>query len=335
VLPGSDGGNRLKICIRGARGSIPTPISSAEVAEKIADVLWSAQGRTFSSKEEVTEYLRSLPLLRTGTVGGNTACIEVRQGEEPVILDAGSGIRPLGMDLMNGPCGKGKAVVHLLMNHTHWDHMIGFPFFQPAYVRGNRIIIYGVHDELRKRFEIQQNPLHFPVPLSAMPAEIEFKQIREGEAFEIGSLRICTKELHHPGKAYAYRIEDDTGSFVYATDGEYQNLGQAAMKPHLDFFRNADILIFDSQYTFHETMLKEDWGHSSPIIGLDIAVAAGVRHLLMFHHEPANRDKRILDLLEETRRYCRHAHPQTRCAVNLAYEGIVLDPSEEPVEIAF
>ncbi len=335
LLPGLDGENRLKICIRGARGSIPTPISSAEIAEKIADVLWTTQGRAFAGKEEVMEYLRSLPLMQTGTVGGNTACIEVRQGEEPVVLDAGTGIRSLGSDLMKGPCGKGKGVVHLFMSHTHWDHIIGFPFFQPAYVRGNRIIVYGVHDELQKRFEIQQNPLYFPVPLSAMPAEIEFRQIREGESFAIGSLRIRTMELHHPGKAYAYRIEDDTGSFVYATDGEYKDLSQAMMRPCLDFFRDADILIFDSQYTFHETMLKEAWGHSSSIIGMDIAVAAGVRHFLMFHHEPANQDKRILNLLEETRRYCRHAHPQARCVVNLACEGIVLDPSEPPMEIAF
>ncbi|MFH1742688.1 MAG: MBL fold metallo-hydrolase, partial [bacterium] len=329
------GENPLKICIWGARGSIPTPQSSAEVAEKITDVLWSAQGRAFSDKDAAAQYVSSLPMLQTGTVGGNTACVEVRKGDDLLILDAGSGIRPLGLKLMQGPCGKGKGVVHLLMNHTHWDHMIGFPFFAPAYVPGNRIIIYGVHDRLRERFEIQQNPLHFPVPLDAMPSEKIFKNIQEGEPFSIGSLKIRTKELKHPGKAYAYRIEDETGSFVYATDAEYQNLGRDAMQPFMEFFSGADILIFDSQYTFHEAMQKEDWGHSSSLIGVDIAIDAGVRHFLMFHHEPTYKDKKIADLLSETRRYRRQAHPDVPLTINLAYEGMCLDPSEDPVELNF
>ncbi|MFH1739104.1 MAG: MBL fold metallo-hydrolase, partial [bacterium] len=98
----------MKICIWGARGSIPTPLSSAEIAEKITAVLWSAQGRAFSDKHAVAEYVSSLPMLQSGTVGGNTACIEVRNGNDLLILDAGSGIRPLGLKLMQGPCGKGK-----------------------------------------------------------------------------------------------------------------------------------------------------------------------------------------------------------------------------------
>jgi len=325
----------LKVCIRGSRGSLPTPLSSDEVAEKIADVLWGVQGLTFSGREEVEEYLKTLPLLERGTVSGNTSCVEVQHPGDPVILDAGSGIRPLGQRLMEGPCGQGKGTIHLLMNHTHWDHVNGFPFFAPAYVPGNRIIIYGVHEKLRERFDIQQNPLHFPVPLSAMPAEMIFKNIKEGETYEVGDLRFRTKCLVHPGESYAYRIEDDSGSFVYATDCEYKNLGKPAMEPFLEFYRNADILIFDAQYTFQEALLKEDWGHSSSLIGVDIAVQAGVKQLLMFHHDPAYDDKKIGDLLEKTRRYLKHTHHDANCVVNLAFEGMCYDPAEEPVEIRF
>lgn len=325
----------MKICIWGPRGSIPTPLSSAEITEKIIEVVWSVQGRAFSNREAVACHVRSLPLLQVGTVGGSTPCVEVRSNDDLVILDAGSGIRKLGLKLMQGPCGKGRGVVHLLMSHTHWDHMIGFPFFAPAYVPGNRIIVYGVHDRLHERFEIQQNPLHYPVPLDAMPAEKVFKNIREGEAFRIGALRVTTKELEHPGKCYAYRIEDETGCLVYATDCEHKEFSQKALKPFLDFYRGADILIFDSQYTFQEAMLKEDWGHSSSLIGVDIAVEAGVRHLLMFHHEPTYDDEKIADLLHKTRRYFQHTHPEAGVIINVAYEGMCLDTAEDPVEINF
>ena len=325
----------MKVCIWGSRGSLPTPLTSEEIAEKIADVLWEARDRTFSDRNEIDRHLSSLPLLQAGTVSGNTSCLEVRHAGDPVILDAGSGIRPLGQRLMEGPCGQGKGVVHLLMNHTHWDHVNGFPFFAPAYVPGNKIIIYGVHDKLRERFELQQNPLHFPVPLDAMPAEKVFRNLQEGETFEIGDLRITTKSLVHPGKSYAYRIEDGAGSFVYATDCEYKNLGKPSMEPFLEFYRDADILVFDAQYTFQEALLKEDWGHSSSLIGVDIAVQAGVKQLLMFHHDPAYDDKKIGDLLDKTRRYLRHTHRETKCIVNLAFEGMCFDPADDPVEIDF
>jgi phosphoribosyl 1,2-cyclic phosphodiesterase len=324
----------LKVYIWGARGSIPTPPSSAEITEKIIGVLWSAQGQAFSDREAVARHVHSLPLLQVGTVGGNTPCVEVRSGDDFVILDAGSGIRPLGLKLMEGPCGKGGGVVHLLMSHTHWDHMTGFPFFAPAYVPGNKIIVYGLHDRLPERFEIQQNPLHCPVPLDVMPAEKVFKTVQEGEAFQIGVLRITSKELGHPGKSYSFRIEDETGCVVYATDCEHRNLSQDTMRPFLEFYRDADVLIYDSQYTFQEAMLKEDWGHSSSLIGVDIAVAAGIRHLLMFHHEPGYDDKNIADLVERTRRYCQHTHGG-KCIVNVAYEGMCIDTTEEPTEINF
>ncbi|MGB5920670.1 MAG: MBL fold metallo-hydrolase, partial [Syntrophobacteria bacterium] len=157
----------MKVKFWGVRGSLPAPIPPTEIENKIVQALGGASGVDLDDIEAIENYVRALPFYQRTTTGGNTSCVEVCGDNTKIILDAGSGIRQLGIELMQGPCGKGKGTVHLLISHTHWDHIMGFPFFTPAYAAGNQVLIYGRHPRIKERFQDQHHPDHFPVSLEA------------------------------------------------------------------------------------------------------------------------------------------------------------------------
>ncbi len=315
----------MKVRMWGTRGSIPSPIRPAEIEKKIYRALLDMPDIDTSDPEAVWAYVRSLPPLVRSTAGGNTACVEVRAGEHLLILDAGSGLYPLGRELMEGPCGRGTCTLHLLISHLHWDHIHGFPMFSPAFVPGNRIIIYGSHDDLRRAFEMQQCPITWPISLEAMQADISFVHIPTGSSFQIGDVRIATIRNAHPGGSYSFRIEHRHSVLVYATDAEYKELDDASVQPYIEFFRNADALIFDAQYTLKESWKKEDWGHSSAMIGVDLARAAGIKRLLLFHHDPTYSDDDLENIRRTALAYQAQDPTLPTCEVIVAYEGMELE----------
>jgi len=314
----------MKIKIWGVRGSIPSPLKPQDIEEKIYQAILGLPPIDTKDPEAVRAYMNSLPFLLRGTAGGNTSCVEVQAGEEIIIIDAGSGIRELSTELMKGPCGRGEGVVHLLFTHCHWDHIQGFPFFAPAFVPGNRIRIYSIHD-LEMVLRDQQRFINWPVSLDYMQATFEFISLKPGEPFSIGDLAINTIENHHPGQAYAYRFEDGYSIFVHASDSEYEQLNEVSLRPYIDFFSNADVLIFDAQFTQKEVWEKVGWGHSSSLIGADLASRAGVKNLILFHHDPTYSDAQLQDILATTRAYQEQNPSRPSCEIIVAYEGLTLD----------
>ncbi|MDM8527095.1 tetratricopeptide repeat protein [Anaerolineales bacterium HSG24] len=315
----------MKITIWGARGSIPSPLKPEEVKEKIYKAVLGAANVNLKDPQAVRLYVDSLPALQNGTAGGNTTCVEIQANNQTFIIDAGSGIRELGLKLMEGPCGRGKGVLHLLFSHAHWDHIQGFPFFRPAFVPGNKIYIYSIHD-LETVLAEQQKFITFPVPLHYMQATREFIDIKPSEQFYIDDVKINTIETVHPGKAYAFRFDDEYSTFVFASDAEYKNLDQEHLQPYIDFFRNADALIFDTQFTLGEALEKVDWGHSSALIGADMARAAGAKKLLLFHHDPTYSDVTLEEIQESTINYqAQNPAAGPICDVVVAHEGLTID----------
>jgi len=312
----------MKIRIWGTRGSIPAPLSSSQIEAKICQAILAMPQINTQDPEAVRAYVSKLHPMERGTAGGNTSCIEVQADEQTFVVDAGSGLYPLGLELMRGPFGKGQGTLHLFISHTHWDHIQGFPMFSPAFVPGNRIFIYGAHD-LQKAFEIQQNPLTWPVTLEYMSADIEFVQFQPGEPLHIGKVRVDTLKNAHPGDAYSYRFEDQHSVFVYASDAEYKELEDDFVDPHVSFFRNADALIFDAMYTLQEAWIKEDWGHSSAMIGVDLAQAAGVKRLILFHHDPSYTDAQIGEIYKTALAYQKQRAFTFETVV--AFEGMTFD----------
>ena len=214
--------------------------------------------------------------------------------------------------------------MHLFISHTHWDHIMGFPFFAPAFVPGNRVFVYGLHENLEERMTRQQMPEHFPVPLESMGADIEFVRLEEDEVVHLGPMRVRRKALNHPGRSFGYRVEEEDASLIYASDVEFKDTtDEQVMGRYRDFFRNGDALIFDAQYTLSESFAKEDWGHSSAFIGVDLATEAGIRNLILFHHEPTYDDGKIeYEVLRASREYLIRLHPDAELEVIAAYEGL-------------
>lgn len=265
----------------------------------------------------------SIPTPGAGTVrfGGNTSCVELRAGGQHIIFDAGSGIRPLGLALL----AEGRDLeLTLLLTHTHWDHIQGFPFFVPAYQARHRIHILGYEGsmlDLQATLEGQMENPYFPVSLAQMPGNIVIKEIASRE-FELGPLKVRTCQTKHPGMTVGYRVETAHGVVCYVPDHE-SSPGEAAGAVG-ELIAGADILMLDAQYTAEEYPSKKGWGHGCLDDVVRVAREAGVKRLFLFHHDPMHDDSFIERMLARARSL---AGPTME--VDAAREGecVVLSPA--------
>ncbi|MCS6914046.1 MAG: MBL fold metallo-hydrolase [Myxococcales bacterium] len=264
--------------------------------------------------------------------GGNTSCVEVRL-EDPqaprIILDAGTGLRRLGKEMMQEAFGRGAGEAHLLVTHTHWDHIQGLPFFAPLYQRGNRFHVYARQrndTHLRAIFATQTENPYFSVPFDAAAAHVQFTELSDHAAFEIGPVRVRCTRLNHPWIAIAYRLDYEGRSLAYVTDTapfrdiliEQQFISQpprpgeplppgdaaklAAMRQGVvALCEGADLVIYDTQFTPEEYATRPHWGHSCPEDAIEIAAEAGAHALVLFHHAPERTDSQIDALLQQHR----------------------------------
>ena len=322
----------MRIKFWGVRGSIPTPLSTEQLNERMYQALAGAPGVDLADPAAIRAYLAGLPPNVRSVVGGNTTCVEVDTGTHTLIIDCGSGLRALGLSLMAREFGRGQGTAHIFLTHAHWDHLQGYPFFAPAYVPGNRLIFYAVNHNPQTWLEHQQvAPMYFPIPPNAMPAEKEFIQLREGETVTLGRTVVSNLSLYHPGTAHAYRFDDGQSRFVFASDGEYKTLTGAHLRRYTDFFADADALVFDAQYSLRDVFLsKADWGHSSAIIGVDIAERARAKRLITFHHDPTHSDEQVYAIAAAAREYARVNQVTPDTLVLVGTEGLELFLGEPP-----
>jgi len=288
--------------IWGACGSLPSPATTPALERKIRRALWAARDQTFESEDDVDRFLESLPLSWRGTYKGNTSCVQIDSGSDEIVLcDAGTGIRDCARALGPSPAPR---TYHIFISHLHWDHIQGFPFFAPVYQPGNRIVFHGGHRDMEKAIRNQMGPPWFPVDCSAFRAEVEFDLIDERSEIQVGGMQVRAIRQEHPGESWGYRFERGGKSIVYSTDSEHGTETNQDHYPFVEFFRDADILIFDGQYTFAQAANeKRHWGHSSHITGVELAARAQARTLVIFHHEPANDDAELESFLEKARQY--------------------------------
>jgi phosphoribosyl 1,2-cyclic phosphodiesterase len=325
----------MKVRFWGARGSIPTPMSEAELQDKIKTALLSAVGVDLTDREAVDRFVERLPSQICTTAGGNTSCIELRAGDAVFILDCGSGMRMLGNELLRGPFGKGNGEAHIFITHTHWDHVQGLPFFNPAYIPGNVLHFHSPYPDLQMRFEDQQREVYFPVPVDYMRSTRTWEVLDPNETVEIAGVTIKLTLLSHPGGSYAYRFEHDGRVFVYATDGEYHRMDTESTAHYVEFFRNADLLVFDAQYSFEQAIdEKRDWGHSTPKMGAELAFRAGVKRLALYHHDPGATDEKLWAAVDEAYHHLVfRSRNSNQSAIHLtqvllAREGLMVDLAE-------
>ncbi len=312
----------MKIKFWGVRGSLATPLSNSDLKGKITAALERGLQAGLAEKGDVDRFFETLPPHIRMTAGGNTTCVEIMAGDTCLIMDGGTGLRPLGIDLLQR-AGRKPVEAHILISHTHWDHICGIPFFNPAFFPENSVIVYGSHPDLESRIRQQQVYEFFPVPLA--PA-LRFVQLdREAglstARFTVDQAAVETIPLNHPGGCYGYRVTHRGKTVVFATDSEYKDPSSEALTPYVNFFKDADAVIFDAQYSMVENVEKEDWGHSNMFTGIDMALEAGVKQLFFTHHDPVNGDAQLWGTLEQAKRYLAVQGSENDLRLELAVEG--------------
>jgi phosphoribosyl 1,2-cyclic phosphodiesterase len=261
----------------------------------------------------------------TVAIGGNTSCVEMRAGDHILVFDGGTGLRLLGDALAK----EMPRTVHLFFSHVHWDHIQGFPFFTPAFVKGNTIHLYGGANTVgtvETALAGQMETPNFPVHLRDLPAALTFNDLHEGEVVELaGGVCVRNASGNHPGGVFAYRVEYQGRSVVYATDTEH---GAVPDPKLVALCKDADVVIYDTMYTPEEYegqggIPKIGWGHSHFVAGVALMKAAGADRYILFHHDPSQND----DAVREKERRTRELYPRSECA----YEGMVLElPAKTP-----
>ena len=317
----------MRVRFWGTRGSIPVATTSAAIKRKLVAALTQAIGRGLDTPARVEAFVeQELDFAVRHTFGGNSSCVQLDPGgDEYVLCDLGSGARAFGNHVLAARGGV-PGVYHVFMSHTHWDHIMGFPFFMPAYIPGNRITIYGCHAWLEEAIRRQHGPPSFPVEFAQFGADVRFVRLEPDRAYDLAGFRVTAKRQHHTGDSYGYRFERDGRVVVYSTDSEHKLDDPAQTQAFAEFFRDADLVIFDAQYSLAEAIsIKEDWGHSSNVVGVELCQLARARHLCMFHYEPTYDDEKIAAVLAETRRFeeiTRGDHP---VQVSAAWDGMEVD----------
>jgi phosphoribosyl 1,2-cyclic phosphodiesterase len=317
----------MQVYFWGTRGSLPVSITAGAIEAKIVKAIRASRARPLDTDAAIEDFVRNeLPFSVRASYGGNTSCVELRGADEYVLCDAGTGLRDFGSAYMKAKAGEQQnlpTVFHLLMSHPHWDHIQGFPFFTPAYLPGHRIHIYGGHADLDSIFVRQQSDPCFPVPLPAMRADIRFHTLEPGGEYDISGMKVTCIRQNHPGDSYGYRFQKDGRIVVYSTDSEHKSVDREERDRFLVFFSDADLLIFDAQYSFLDAVgTKENWGHSSNLLAVEMAVAAGVRRLCLFHNEHTLDDDALDRFLEDTRAYLKILDGSSRLKIDLAYDGL-------------
>ncbi len=284
--------------------------------------LWGTRGSIPVSGGDYTRY------------GGSTPCLELVDGEELVIIDAGTGIRQLGNEVLER---KGRTI-HLVLGHTHWDHILGFPFFAPVYDRDFTIHIYAAQGSRKSTAELFSGMLdhdYFPVRLDEMRAKLVFHNLQDHGPLEIGKMRIHYDFTNHPGPTLGFKIETEAQTFGYVTDNEillgYHGHPNRIDLDHpllnsdrhlIDFFRGCNLLIHEAQYNPQEYVEKVGWGHSSVTNATVLLKYCEVPEWIVTHHDPSHTDEMLEQKIGLHRTILQECNVD--CRVRLAYDGLVL-----------
>ncbi len=299
----------------GADGYITKPINRDTFMQSIGELVtdqiavnyWGVHGTLPVPGEAYNRY------------GGNTPCVSVEVGGEPLyVFDCGSGIKKLSDRVMQTPAERFSC--RIFISHTHWDHINTVPFFAPLYLRGNQIEIFGPYQgdlTIERAISAQMESVYFPVTVREFGARLVFRDLRE-ERLEFGPVRVDTMLLRHPGYCLGYKLTCRGRSVCYITDNELYLPTDARhdaryVERLADFVRGADVLITDTTYRDHEYPSKVDWGHSCVSQVADLAARAEVKRLHLFHHDPDQTDADIDLKLEETRKALAQLGSKVQC----------------------
>jgi phosphoribosyl 1,2-cyclic phosphodiesterase len=320
----------MQVRFWGTRGSLPVAPKAATVRDKIAAALVAANGRRFSGEAEARAFLETeFDFAAAHSYGGATSCVEIDIGEGAfIVCDMGSGLREFGLDSLRRCAQDGHAREwHFFLSHLHWDHIMGFPFFVPAFVPNSKIVVHAGHADAEEALRRQQEEISFPVPFDWLKAQIEFRTLKPGQNYDIGGVAVSVIEQQHSHSSYGYRFRDAAGKVaVYSTDSEHKIDRMEGEADVVAFFEGAELVVCDTMYSLADSVsMKEDWGHSSNIVAIDLCHEAKAKRLALFHHEPTYSDADIERMHKESIRYEELTRGGPPLEVLCAYDGLVVE----------
>lgn len=276
----------------GVRGSCPTPLKPSDVTGKISSALQQITSKDIIDFKSKERFISTLPRHLSSTVGGNTACVEVRlEDNSLLIFDCGTGLRSLNENLITQ--GETISDYHIFMTHFHYDHLIGMPYFAPLYQKSNRITFYSPYAKMEKIIRSFFRKPYHPVPFDAFGSQINFRVMDRG-GINMGSSKIDWIKRNHPDGSIAYKVREGKGTFIFSTDTELEERDFKKTRKNTAFFKEVDLLVIDGQYSLGEAIEKMSWGHSSYSMAIEFALEFDIKRLLIFHHEPMNGDRDLL-----------------------------------------
>ena len=315
----------MRVHFWGTRGSLPVAQTGEAVLRKVSRALVAANGQRFDDEAAARAFAEEeLDFATAHTYGGATTCVELDAGVDAfLVCDMGSGLREFGIDALRRTRAGHAKTYHFFMSHLHWDHIMGFPFFAPAFDPDSRIVIHSGHPDAEQALRRQQEEISFPVAFDWLRARIEFRTLETGRPHAIPGGTATLLEQHHSHTSYGYRFEIGGTTTVFSTDSEHKIDDPDAERAAVAFFAEADLVICDTMYSMADSVtLKEDWGHSSNIVAVDLCHAAKARRLALFHHEPTYSDEDIMRLHTDTIRYEELTRNGSALEVLCAYDGL-------------
>jgi len=309
----------MNINFWGVRGSIPTPLTPSRIKSKISAIIEQISPEDLDSPENRERFLANLPPWLFGTVGGNSPCVSVSFNNlnECIIFDCGSGLREMGLAQINA---KSKINhYHIFLSHFHWDHLQGLPFFGPGYNPSNKLEFYSPVGGLEQILCGQMTAPYFPITLEGMASKKIFHYMED--EFDVCGCKITKKKMNHPGDSYAFCVNQNGKRFIYSTDTELTQNDFINNDENSAFFKDADLLVIDCQYTLGEAIEKYNWGHSAFSLAVDFAANWNIKHMVMFHHDPTYDDHKLYGILQSARWYLERMNIKG-IELTLATEGL-------------
>jgi phosphoribosyl 1,2-cyclic phosphodiesterase len=312
----------MRVIFWGVRGSLPSPQLPIQIKSKISAILERLRPEDIESPESRERFLADLPPWLFGTVGGNSPCVSVNLGsnDELIVFDAGSGLRELGAASTKETQKFVK--YHFFFSHFHWDHIMGLPFFGPAYDPNVQLDFYSPMSVMEQALQGQMKPPYFPVQLESMASKKNFHTL--SAPIKLPGAAVSYRKMNHPGGSYSYKVEDGKHKLIYSTDSELSANDFIRNDENTAFFSDADLLIMDAQYTLGEAIEKYNWGHSAFSLAVDFVANWNIKHMVLFHHDPASDDHKLHNILQSANLYIERINKKS-IKLSLAVEGMEIN----------
>ena len=305
----------------GVRGSCSVCLTPQQIQKKISAVVQRITAEDIKNSDTRERFIARLPKWLFGTVGGNTPCVQfVSDSGKTFILDAGT-----GMKVMSKESALPKDLhYNLFFSHFHWDHIQGLPFFEPVYNPSVKFDVYSTFPAVEQILERQMKDPYFPVPWKNISEKFTFHCVQTGVSFDVDGISVMCCKMSHPGNSYSFSFLENGKKFVYATDVELKQDEFSDIEEKRAVFENADVLVFDAQYTIDDASEKANWGHSAFCSVIDFALKWNVKQLYLFHHEPSYDDAKLHSILQSALWYVDFIKKE-KLQVFLATEGLTVE----------